>query len=167
MQPDRLVELFHRREERFEFRLVERLAGDVGVDLHAKRAIGDCPLGFADAGIRRVECDLRYPTGEMVFVLGTDLGEFVVDQLGVFVRLDAVALGEDFQRRHRVGQDLRVVLEGVDDLLADIEIVNARHFAHALADIGIAAADQQFEHPARHEVSIGVDTHAISSGFPR
>ena len=79
----------------------------------------------------------------MVGVLGADFGQFVVDQPGIFLDLGAVAFGEDFQRRHGEGQDLRIVREGVDDLLADLEIVDARHFAHALADIGIAAVDQQ------------------------
>ncbi len=159
MQPDRLVELLHRREKRLELRFIEWLAGNVGVDLHAERAVLDRAGRLADAGIGCVEGDLRHPAGEVVLVLGADLGEFIVDQLGVFVRLDAVALGEGFQRRHRVGQYLRIVLERIDHLLARIDIVDARHPAHALADIGITAVDQQLEHPARHEMGIGIDTH--------
>ena len=38
MQPDRRAELVHLFPERQVFRAVERLAGDVGVNLHAERA---------------------------------------------------------------------------------------------------------------------------------
>ena len=164
VQPDRLVELFHRREERLERRVVERLAGDVGINLHAERAILDRAGSLRHADIGCAERALRHPAGEMVAVLGADLGQFVVDQPGIFLDLGAVArislrLGEDFERRHGVGDNLRVVGEGVDHFAAGIEIVDAGHLTHALADVRIAAVDQQLEHPARHEMGIGVDTH--------
>ena len=160
MQPDRLVELFHRREERLELRIVERLAGDVGVDLHAERAVLDRALGFAPRRRRRApSAPCATQPGKWPLILGADLREFVIDQPGIFLDLGAVAFGEDFERRHREGQNLRIVGEGVDDLPADVEIVDARHFAHALADVRIAAVDQNLEHPARHEMGIGVDAH--------
>ena len=83
MQPDRLVELFHQREKRFEFGKVERLAGDVGVDLHAERAVLHRPFRFGDAGVGRAERALRHPAGEMIAILGADLGKAVIDGLGV------------------------------------------------------------------------------------
>ena len=61
-----LFELVHGREERLEFRIVERLAGDVGVDLHAERAVLDRAFALAHAGVRRAERALRHPAGEVV-----------------------------------------------------------------------------------------------------
>src|SRR6185312_3532511 len=47
MHPDRFAGLVHGLEERLESRIVERLAGDVGVNLHAKRAILERAFGLA------------------------------------------------------------------------------------------------------------------------
>ena len=113
MQPDRLAELLHGGKERLELRLVERPAGDVGVDLHAERAVLDGAFALAHAGVGRRDRRFRHPAGKMAGVLGADFGEAVVDQLAILV--DLLALGQEFDRRHRVGQDLRVVLELIDD----------------------------------------------------
>ena len=159
MQPDRLVELVHGGEERLEGRVVERLAGDVGVDLHAKRAVLDGTLAFAHAGIGGADRRLRHPAGKMIGIFGADVGKSVVHHLGHV--LDLGAFGEEFERRHRVGEDLRVVLEPIDDLLAQVEIVDAGNVAHALADVRIAAVHQLGEKFLRNEMGIGVDAHAL------
>jgi hypothetical protein len=36
------------------------------------------------------------------------------------------ALGDAFDRRLRIGQDLRIVLVGIDDLLAGVDVVKSR-----------------------------------------
>ena len=159
MHPDRLVEPVHGREKRLERRIVERLAGDVGVDLHAQCAVLQRALGLAHAAVRRDQRRLRDPAGKLIGIFRANLGEAVIHQLRVFLGQLAVALGHHLQRRHRVGNDLRIVLEAVDDLAADIEVMNAGNFAHALADIGVAALDDLVEIFLRNEVGIGVDTH--------
>ena len=108
MQPDRLAELAHGGEELLEFRAVERLAVDIGIDLHAERAeLVDRPLGLARAGVGRRQRHLRHPAGEMVAVLRGQLGETVVDDAAEI--LDLRGLGELLDRRQRIRQDLRVV----------------------------------------------------------
>jgi hypothetical protein len=144
-----------------ERRIVERLAGDVGVDLHAERAVLERAFGLAHAAIGRDQRRLSDPAGKLIGIFPADLGEAVVDELGVFLRQLAVALGHDLQRRHRVGKDLRIVLEAVDDLAADFEIMNARDLAHALADIGMATLDDLVEVFFRDEVGIGIDAHVL------
>ena len=161
MQPDRLAELVHGGEERVELGIVERLAGDVGVDLHAERAVLDRALALAHAGVGRGERGFRHPAGEIIGIFLADLGEAVVDQLGVF--LDLRALGERRQRRHRIGQDLRIVVELIDNLPARVEIVDAGDLAHPLADIGGAACHDLCEKSRRDEVGIGVDAHEVFS----
>src|SRR6516165_6761425 len=70
MQPDRLAELVHLFPERQILRPVERLAGDVGVDLHAERAeLLGRTLRLAHAGVGRIERYLRDPAGKMVAFL--------------------------------------------------------------------------------------------------
>ena len=166
MQPDRLAELVHLLPERQVLRPVERLAGDVGVDLHAERAELDRALRLGDAGVGRIERDLRDPAGEVVLLLGAQFGEAVVDDADDLVDLRR-ALGEALDRRLRVGQDLLVVLVAVDDLLADIEVVERRQRAHALAHVLVVAGDllHLVEEFLREEVRIGVDPHLRSSSF--
>src|SRR5436190_16466478 len=56
MHPDRLTELVHLLPERLVFGPVERLAADIGVDLHAERAeLLDGAFRLAHAGVRRAE----------------------------------------------------------------------------------------------------------------
>src|ERR1700732_3004866 len=61
MQPDRRAELVHLFPERRVFGPVERLAGDIGVDLHAERAVFERTLRLGGAGIGRRQRDLRHP----------------------------------------------------------------------------------------------------------
>jgi hypothetical protein len=76
-------------------------SGDIGVDLHAERAVLERALAFAHAGIGCGHRRLRHPAGELVGIFRANLGEAVVHQLGVF--LDLRALGQRLQRRHRIG----------------------------------------------------------------
>ena len=161
MQPDRLAELVHLFPERHVLRPVERLAGDVGVDLHAECAeLIDRALRLGDAGVGRIERNLRHPAGEVVLLLGAQFGEAVVDDADQLVDLGR-ALGEVLDRRLRIGQDLLIVLVAVDDLLADVEIVDRRERADALAHVLVVAGDlvQLVEEFLREEVRIRVDPH--------
>ena len=163
MQPDRLAEFVHLLEERAVFRSVERLVGDVGVNLHAQRAeLLDGALGLAGAGIGRGQRDLRHPAGEVVGILGADFHEAVIDDLAVLGAL--LRRGEGLQRRHRVGENLRVVLELVDDLEPHVEIVQRRDAAHALADVGEIAGGlaHRLGEFFRNEMRIGIDSHTGS-----
>jgi len=161
MHPDRLAGLVHDFEEWLESRVIERLAGDVGVDLHAERAVLKCAFGLAHPAIRRNQRCLSDPAGKLIRIFPADLGEAVVYKLGVFLRQLAVALGHDLQRRHRIGKDLRIVLESIDDLAADIEIMDAWDLAHALADVGMATLHDLVEVFFRNEMGIGIDAHVL------
>jgi hypothetical protein len=151
-----------RGEERLEFRPVERLAVHVGIDLHAERAVLERALRLAHAGVGHGERGLRHPAGIARRVLGADLGEAVIDQLEQVLEL--VGLGEMLERRHRIGEDLRVVRKAVDHLVADVEVEDRRHAAHALADVLVVAGDllHAIEKFFRDEVGVRVQTHSQS-----
>ena len=147
-------------KKRLEFRAVERLAVDVGVDLHAERAeVLHRALGLAHAGVGRRQRGLRDEGGEFVRMLAADLGEAVVADAAEV--LDHVVLDEGLERRHRIGQDLGVVREHVDDLHAHVEVVDRRNAAHALADVLRVAGHfgRLFDEFFRNEVRVRVDSH--------
>jgi hypothetical protein len=147
-------------------RPVEWLAGNVGVDLHTERAHLDCALRLGDPGVGRIERNLRDPAGEVVLLLGAQLGEAVIDDANDLVDLRR-SLGELLDRRLRVGQDLLIVLVAVHDLLADIDIEQRRQRAHALAHVFVVAGHllHLVEEFFREEVRIRVDPHLRSSSF--
>jgi hypothetical protein len=122
VHPDRRAKLVHLLPERRILRPIERLAGDIGVDLHAERAILQRAFGFTNSGIRCIKRDLRDPTWKAVVFLGDELGEAVVDDAAELVDI-LWRLGKALDRRLRIGQDLLIVLKAVHDLLAEIEIV--------------------------------------------
>ena len=102
MHPDRNAEFAHFVPERQIFGAIERLAGDVGVDLHAERAeFFDRALRLGDAGIRRGERNLRHPAGKVILFLGDEFGEAVVDDAAKLVDLRR-RLGDQLDRRLRV-----------------------------------------------------------------
>jgi hypothetical protein len=123
MHPDRLADLVHRGEEGLEFRPVEGLALNVGIDLHAERAefLGRA-LGLFHARIARCQRDLRDKSGEPIRMLGNEFGEAVIDHADIVI--DRFAFGHRLHGRHWVGDDLGVVGERIHDPEADIEIVN-------------------------------------------
>ena len=167
MQPDRLAELVHFFPERQILRPVERLARDVGVDLHAERTeLLDRALRLAHAGVGRIERYLRDPTGKMVAFLRAQFGEAVVDETDELVDLGR-GFGEVFHRRLRVGQDLLIILVAVDDLLAMLEVEQRRQRAHALAHVLVVAGDvlHLVEEFFRKEVRVRVDPHLRPSSF--
>jgi hypothetical protein len=96
----------------------------------------------------------------VVLLLGTELGEAVVADLDHLVDL-LRRLAEALERRLRIGEDLLVVLVLVDDALAEIEIVERRQRAHALAHVLIVAGNlrELVEELLGKEVGIGVDPH--------
>ncbi len=164
MQPDRLAELVHLVPERQVLRPIERLAGDVGVDLHAERAGLDGPLRFRHPGVRRIERDLRHPAREVVLLLRAQLGEAIVDDADQLIDLRRT-LGEFLDRGLRIRQDLLIVLVAIYDLLADIDVVDRRQRAHALAHVLVVAGHvlHLVEEFFREEVRIRVDPHLRSS----
>ena len=73
------VELGHRRENRLEFRLIERLAGDVGVDQHAARAeILDRAPRFRDRAFDIGQAQRGGEGRETLRMLAAQLGHRVV-----------------------------------------------------------------------------------------
>src|SRR5579883_1897223 len=159
MDPDRLVELAHSGEELGVFRPVERLAVDVGVDLHAERAVLDRALRLAHRAFRVAERHLADPARELVLVLGANVDEAVIDQLAQLLGLRA--LHDVLDRRHAVHEDLRIVRKRIDHAAALVEVMDAGDLAHALADVGEVAGDllhlvgERF----RDEVRPCVDAH--------
>src|SRR6266566_1634861 len=161
MHPHRLAELRHRGKERLELWPVERLAVDVGVDLHADGAeVFDRALGLAHPAVGREQRRLGDEAREAVRVFGDDLGEAVVNKPDHILELLGFvhALG----RRHRVGEDLRVVVEHIDDPEALIEIMNARDFAHPLADVLMVTGEHLGEIFLGDEMRVRVDAHGSS-----
>ncbi len=79
MQPDRQIVRGHGGEERREARLVERMAGDVGEDLHALGAERlDGALRLGDGEIDVVQRHRRGEGREAVGMLGAQLRHCVV-----------------------------------------------------------------------------------------
>src|ERR671936_666625 len=97
-------------------------------------------LRLGHTGIRRIERDLCHPARKMVAFLGAEFGKAVVDQTNELVDLRR-SLGEGFHRWLRVRQDLLVVLETVDHLLAVVEVEQRRQGAHPLAHVLVVAGD--------------------------
>src|SRR5262245_28657142 len=87
MEPDRLAELVHLFPERPELREVDRFAADIGVDLHAERAVLDRALGFRRAGIGSAQRHLRHPGRETVLLLVAQLDKAVVAEADHLVQL--------------------------------------------------------------------------------
>ena len=100
-------------------------------------------------------------------MLAHDVGKAVIGQPDQVVELGAA--DEAFGRRHRVGQDLRVVREQADDAAAFVEVVDAGHAAHALADVGAGAGNffHRLEEFFRDEVRIGINAHGSFSNVTR
>ena len=164
MQPDRLVELVHGGEERLELGPVQRLAADVGIDLHAERAeLRDRALGLRGAGIGGRQRRLRDEGREALGVLGDQLGHAVVADPGELERDLGVALGHRFQRRHRQRDDLRVVGELVDHAQARVEIVDRLHRPRAPEHVLEAGADllHALVVGGRIEMRESIDAHGV------
>src|SRR5215831_5803184 len=87
MNPDRLAELIHLLPERSVLRQIDRLAADIGVDLHTKRPVLDRALGFRHAGVRGAERHLRDPGREAVLLLVAQFGKAVVAEADHLVEL--------------------------------------------------------------------------------
>jgi hypothetical protein len=107
--------------------------------------------------IRRQQRRLGDEAGKAVGMFGDDLGVAVVEQADEVLEL--VGLADALGRRHRIGDDLGVVVEHVDDPAAHIEIVDAGDLAHPLADVLVVAFQQLGEVFFRDEMGIRVDAH--------
>jgi hypothetical protein len=121
-----------------EFRLVERLAGDVGAVLHAERAVLERALRFCNPGVECPQRNLRYPPREVVLLLGAQFDEAVVDDAAELVDV-LRRFGETLDPRLRIGQDLLIVFVPVDDLLAHVNIEQRRQRTDALASVVVVA----------------------------
>ena len=164
VQEHHLVMLLGDLEHRAEFRLVERLAVDVGMQLHAAGAVLERTLEFLGR-VRRIHRQRGEPAAEVVLFLDAELGHAVVAELGEF--LDLLGRAERFQRRHAQRDDLRVVIlvaEHVADLLATVEIVDGGNAAHARADVGRGAGGRQHLVPQTLR-EIVVETVDITHGM--
>ena len=128
VQPDRQVVLGHRGEERAKLRQVERLAGDVGEDLHAARAeVADGALGFRDGRVDVGQRDCRHEGGEALGMLRAQLRHGVVADPRQ--RFGGLALGEVLDRRIGQADDLAIVAEFVHLAKARVEIEQLLHAA--------------------------------------
>ena len=161
MQPDRRAELVHLLPERQVLRPVERLAGDVGVDLHAERAVLDRAFGLGRRRRRGASSEsCATQPGKWSFSLAHSSAK-----PSLMMRQNSSIccgrLGELLDRRLRVGQDLLIVLVAVDDLLAHVDVVERRQRAHALAHVLVVAGDlvELVEEFLREEMRVGVDPH--------
>ena len=96
----------------------------------------------------------------MILLLGDQFSEAVIDDAAIFVDLRR-RLGDQFDWRLSVAEDLLIVLVAVDDPLAHVEIVQRRQRAHALAHVLIVGGDvvEPIEKSLREKVRVRVDTH--------
>jgi hypothetical protein len=136
MQQDRLARFLDHLVERPEFGAVDRLAVDVGAELHGIGAILQRPRGLLCRGRRRVHRHHRRIARETVGMFRADFGQPVVGELRHVRRL--VRTPEPVEHRQAEREDLRVVGKLVDHLEPQIEIVERRDAAHALADVFLA-----------------------------
>ena len=94
----------------------------------------DGALGFLHRAGRRGERDLgdeaRETGREVLSTISAKPSLIILQRSSTPSRA-----GEVLQRRHRVRQDLRVIRKHADDAAALVEVVDAGHAAHALADV--------------------------------
>ena len=129
-------------KKRLELGPVERLAADVGEDLHADRAeLIDGALHLATPASPEAERGVGDEAREVLGMLGHQLGQPVVADLGELQRNLRAALADGLQRRRRQRQDLRVVGELLDHLEARVEVVDGFHGARAPEHVLQVAAD--------------------------
>src|SRR5262249_5126636 len=125
MHPDWLARLIHCFEKGLKSRIVERPSCNIGIDLHAKRAVIERAFSLAHASIGRDQRCLANPARKLIRIFLANFGEAVVHELRVFLSELAIALGHNLQWRHGIGEDLSIVLESVNDLATGIKIMNA------------------------------------------
>ena len=157
MQQDRLAGFLDHLVERPEFLAVDRLAVDVGAELHRVRAVLQRALGLLGGRLRRVHRHHRGIADEAVRMLGDHLRQPVVGELGHLRRL--VRPPQPVEHRQAERQDLRVVRKLVDHLQPQIEIVERRNAPHPLADVLLPGRrlDQRIEIALRAEMIEGID----------
>ena len=138
----------HLLEDRREFRIVERAAVDVGEDLDAAGAQGlDRALHLLERRLDVVHRHRGDEAGEALRVLGDDLRHAVIGDARQLGR--ALGRGDEFDRRHRQGEDLLIVAEFLHQPQARIEVVEH-------GDVG----------PAPHRRLVGNDLdHLVEIGF--
>ena len=93
------------------------------------------------AGVGRSQRCLGDEGREVLGVLGDQLGQAVVGEPRQLERDLGVALAHRLQRRHRDGEDLRIVGELLDHAAARVEIVDRLHCARAAEHVLEAGAD--------------------------
>ena len=157
MQQDRLAGLLDRLVERPELLAVDRLAINVGAELHGIRAILQRALGFLRRRLGRIHRHHGRIADEAIRVLGAHLSQAIVGDLGHFRRL--VWPPQPIDHRQAERQDLGVVGKLVDHLEPQLKIVKRRDTPHALADVLLARRgfDQRIEIALRAEMIEGVD----------
>ena len=157
MQQDRLAGFLDHLVERPELLAVDRLAVDVGAELHGVRAVLQRALGLLGRRLRRVHRHHRGIADEAVGMLGAHLGQPVVGELRHLRRLVRAPQPVDHRQAER--QHLRVVGKLIDHLQPQIEIVQRRNAPHPLADVLLPGRrfDQRIEIALRAEMTEGVD----------
>src|SRR3974377_2583290 len=96
----------------------------------------------------------------MFRILGAELGEAGIAQFTIFPY--PVAFHQHFRRRHRIGENLRIIAEALDHLASHIEVMDRRDFTDALADIGMAAVDDLIEDIGWAEKGIGAEPTGLT-----
>ena len=116
------------------------------------------------AGIARRQRCLGDEGREVLGVLGDELGQAVVGKPRQLQRNLGIALAHRFQRRHRDGQDLRIVGELLDHAAARVEIVDRLHGARPPEHVLEAGADlfHALVVFGRVEMRESIDTHGVS-----
>ena len=165
MQPNRQIELRHRGEDRLELGIVERFAGDVGVDQHATGAEildGTTRLSHGAFDIGQAK-----RCGEARETLGMFAAQFahcVIRNAGELYTLGWTGNVLDCRIWQR--DNLPVLAELVHFLEARVEIEQFSDAAQPLADILELGRDPGhfLEKALREDVAVDIDDRA--HGFP-
>ena len=162
MYPDRQIVLDHASKDRPEFRSAQRLACDMGEDLHAARAQG--ADGAIDLGERRI--DIVHGQGgnkcrEMIAMPGADFGKRIVCDPCELGR--HIGTGHELERRVGERQHILQIPEPLEQPQPRIDVAErreARKGSH-----GHMARYQTGETPqirGGHEMVEDVDFHALA-----
>src|SRR6516164_1948374 len=106
---------------------------------------------------------MRHPTGEMILLLRTKFRKPVIDDAAEFINV-LWLISKSLDRRLRVGENLLIVPVAVHDLLPDVDVIESRQRAHALAHILVLASDffELLKKLFREKVGVGIDAHGSS-----
>ena len=133
MQRDRAARFRNDFVDRPELRRVDRHALGIGRHLDGIGAIGKDARGFLRRRLRRIQRQQRRIADEAIGIFRDDLGQPVIAYLCHFRRV--VRTPDALDGGQAKGQNLRIIIEHVDDAQPLLDVRQSRIPAHALAEL--------------------------------